>query len=63
MVTSTNDQLRIRQSRGHNLERLDHQFEPFVGSPFSERQNAVFRITAPGKVRIFRPARQDSMRS
>jgi len=55
MIAATDHQLRVGKRCLDNLERLDHQLEPFVGPPLAESQDAVFRIAAPGKVGIFRP--------
>jgi hypothetical protein len=44
MVASSNYQLGIWKLLRHNLESLDHEFKPLVGSPFSESQNAVHWI-------------------
>ena len=57
MIAATDHQLRIGQRGLDNLERLNHQLKPLVGSPLAESQDALFRISAPGKVGIFRPAR------
>ena len=63
MVSSADNQLGVRQSCIHNLERLNHQLEPFIRSPFSERQYAVLWIAATGEIRVFGPARQNAMGS
>jgi hypothetical protein len=63
MITSANNQFGIGQACVHQLERLNHEFEPFVGSPLAEREDAVLRIASPGKIRIFRPSRQNAVRS
>jgi hypothetical protein len=47
MIASAHNQFGIRQRSLHELERLDHQLKPLVGSPFSERQDAVFGVSAP----------------
>jgi hypothetical protein len=57
MISPADDELCIRQRVVHNGKRLDHQLEPFVSSPLSERQNAVLGIAAPRKVRVLRPSR------
>ena len=53
MVAAGYNQLRIRYGIGEERKRLDHEFEPLIGSPLAERENAVLRIAAAGKVRIF----------
>jgi hypothetical protein len=63
MVPSADDQPGVWQGGGHNLVGLDHELEPFVGSPFAECQDAVLRVAAPGKIRIFGSARQNAMGS
>jgi hypothetical protein len=54
MVATSDDQLGVGQGLGNNVKRFDHEFEPFVCSPFAEGQNAVLGIAAPGKIRILR---------
>ena len=61
MVSTTDHQFRLRQSLMHDLECFDHQFEPLIGSPFSECQNAVIRIAAAVEIGILRPAGQDAV--
>jgi len=63
MVPAGNDQFDVRQPRCHLLERVDHQFKPFVSSPFAECKNAMLRIAAPRKIRRLRPRGQDAVRS
>jgi hypothetical protein len=63
MIPSGDDQLGVGQGCAHNLERLNHQLEPFVSSPFAEGQYAVLWVAAPGKVRILGSARQNAMGS
>ncbi len=57
MIAATDHQFRMGKRGLDNLERLNHQLKPLVGSPLAESQDALFRISAPGKVGIFRPAR------
>ena len=61
MIAAGNDQLHLGHSFGKNVERLNHQFQPFVCPPFSERQDAVNRISAPFELRKFRTPGQDAM--
>jgi len=63
MISSGNDQLCIRHGSSHNLECLNHELEALVGSPFTERQNAVVRIATLREIRIFGSAGQNTMRS
>jgi hypothetical protein len=63
MIATGNYQLRIRQGFYNDVECLDHEFEPLVSSPFSESQDAMLGIAAPGKIRILRSARQHAMGS
>jgi len=63
MIAAGDDQLRIRQGFGDDVECLDHEFQPFIRSPLSESQDAMLGIAAAGKIRILRPARQHAMRS
>jgi hypothetical protein len=63
MVASSDDEPGIWNSSRNNFERFQHQLQPLVGSPFSESQNAMFRISAAGEIRIFWPRRQDAMRT
>ncbi len=57
MVASPDDEPGIGQSLGKALKGLDHQFQPFVSSPFPESENAMFRIAPAGKIRILRSRR------
>ncbi len=63
MVASTDDESRLRNASGYGLECFDHEFQPFVGAPFPECENAQLRISAPGKVRIFRHRGENSVRT
>jgi hypothetical protein len=63
MISPADYELGIRQRFTHNRERFNHQFKPLVRSPLSECQNAVLGIAPPGKVGVFRPSRQHSVRS
>lgn len=58
MIAAGNDQPCVRQGFGDDVERLDHEFQPFICSPFTESQDAMLRIAAPGKIRILWSARQ-----
>jgi hypothetical protein len=57
MISTADDQLGAGQGRFDDLERLNHEFKPFVGSPFAKGEDSVRGITAPGKIRVFRSAR------
>jgi hypothetical protein len=61
MISSRHNQGHIGQLSRHNFERLDHQFESLVGSPFSEGENAVVGIAAPRKIWILGTLRKNSM--
>ena len=63
MISACDDQLHIGQLLGDQVESLDHQFESFVGAPFSKSENAMDRISAPCEIGEFRPARQNAMRA
>ena len=63
MIASGDDQLCVRQSGHYELECLNHEFKAFIGSPFAESQDAVFRIAAACKIRIFRSSRQNAVRT
>jgi hypothetical protein len=63
MISPADYELCVRQRVVDNPERLDHQLEPLVRSPFSKCQNAVLRIAPPGKVGILRSPRQHTVRS
>jgi hypothetical protein len=63
MVASANDQLRIGHGLRKQVEGLNHQLEPLVGSPFAESENAMLRIAAPGKIGILRLPDQDAVRA
>gem|GEM_PF-1358865 len=53
MVSAANHQLGIGQRFRHILECFNHQLQPLISSPLAEGQNAMFRIAAAGKIRIF----------
>ena len=61
MIAASNDQLRVWQLLSDEVESLGHELETFVGSPLAEGQNAVLGISAPGKIREFRTARENAM--
>jgi hypothetical protein len=63
MVSSGNNQPGMRQSSRDSLERFDHKLQPFVGSPFSEGENAMLWISPPAEVGIFRPGGENAMRT
>ena len=63
MIPACDDQLHIGQLLRDQVERLDHEFKSFVGSPFSEGQNPMNRIPTAREIREFRPARQNAMRA
>jgi hypothetical protein len=63
MIAAGDDEPCIRQSFGNDVEGLDHEFQPLVGSPFAERQDAMLRIAAAGKIRILRSACQNTVGS
>jgi hypothetical protein len=61
MVAAGDDQPGIGQGAGHYLECIHHEFEAFVGSPLAKCQDAVLRISAPGKIRVFGSSGQNSV--
>jgi len=63
MVSAGNHQLCLGQLRGDEIERFNHQFETFVGSPLAERQNAMDGSSPPGEIWKFRPPRQNAVRT
>ena len=62
MVPAGNHQLGIRQGLSYNLERVEQKFEPLVGSPLTKRQDAMLRISPPGKIGVFGSPSQDAVR-
>ncbi len=63
MVTAGNHELNLGQLCRDQLEGLNHEFEPLVGSPLPECQNAVSGSTAPREIGEFGPAREDTVRT
>lgn len=63
MVSTSDYQLGVGQGVVHNPKRFDHQFEPFIGSPFSEREDTVLGIAAPRKVGVLGPSSEDAVRT
>ena len=61
MVAAADDQLGAWHRVAHNPERINHEFEPLIGSPLAERKDAVLRIAAPRKVRVFGSSRQNAV--
>jgi len=51
MITSRNDQFRLRQLRREQLKRFYHEFEAFVRAPFTECQDALRWGSTTGVVR------------
>ncbi len=62
MISACDYKLRVRLAGGKKLKSLDHEFESFVGTPFSEGKNAMFRITPSREIRQFRPPGEYSVR-
>ncbi len=62
MVAAGDDQPGVRKHVGHGLKCIQHEFKAFIGSPLSERQNAVLGIAAPREIRIFRPPSENAVR-
>ena len=50
MIAACDNQLRVRHSLPQQLERLNHEFEPLVGSPLAKSENAM-GIAATREVR------------
>jgi len=61
MVPAGDDQFGIRQGLSHNFERVEQKLEPLVGSPLTKGQNPMFRISPPGKIRVFGFPRQNTV--
>ena len=61
MVSAGNDKLRVWQLLSDQVKSFGHELETFVGSPFTEGENAMLGIPAPGKVGEFRAARENAM--
>lgn len=63
MIPPSDDELHVGELFCNQVEGLHHQFEFFVGSPFSKSKNAVSRISSAREVGEFGPARQDAVRA
>ena len=62
MISSRDDEFRIRHFTNDRIEGFDHQFQALIRTPLAERENSVFRISTPREVRRLRTARQNAMR-
>ena len=63
MISTADDQLGAGQGRFDDLESLNHEFKPFVSSPFAKGEDAMPGIAASSEIGVFRPARQNPMGS
>ena len=63
MVSSGNHKFRFGQLGSNLVERLDHQLQTFVGSPFAECKNAVDGSSTSREVGELGPARKNAMRA
>ena len=63
MIASAHHQPCMRQSLFYKLKSLQHEFQSFVGAPFSKGQNAMLGIAAPREVGKFGPLNQDAVRA
>lgn len=61
MIATGDDQFRFGNFARNHLERLQHELQPLVGSPFSEGENAMDRISPAGEVGKLGPARENAM--
>ncbi len=61
MVSSGNHQLGFGHLGSNSIERLDHELETFIGSPFPESENTVDGISTTGEVGELRPASENTM--
>ena len=61
MIPARNDESSLGHNLGYDLESLEHQFESFVGSPFSKSQNSVIRGAATRKIGKLWTTCQDPM--
>jgi hypothetical protein len=61
MVPSRDNEPGVRKRSRDGFERLDHQLEPFVSSPFSEGENAMLWVSAPGEVGVFRSSSENAV--
>jgi hypothetical protein len=63
MVSSSNYEPRLGDSRGDEVESFDHQLEAFIGAPLSERQNTLDGRSASREVGELGPAGKNPMRA
>jgi len=61
MVPAGDDELGIWKRVRHNFKGIEQKFKPLVGSPLTKGQNPMFRISPPGKIRVFRFPRQNTV--
>jgi hypothetical protein len=63
MISSGDHQLGLRQAARNLVERLNHEFQTLVGSPLSEGQDPMDRVSASRKIGELRPARKNPVGS
>jgi hypothetical protein len=63
MIGARHDQTDFRHLFCQHSERLDQGLQPFVGAPFTKRQNAMNRLAPSRKVWVFGTSRQYAMRT
>ena len=63
MVAASDHKLHPRMPVSNPAKAINHEFQSLVGSPLTERQNAVHWITATRKFRKFGTTREHSVRS
>jgi len=61
MIAASDDELEIRHSWLERVKCFDHEFEPFVSTPFPKGQNAVRRSSATREIRELGPTGQQSV--
>jgi hypothetical protein len=62
MISAGNDESRIGQPRRDQIKCLDHEFETFVSSPFTKRQDAMDRRSPSREVGKLRTPRENAVR-
>lgn len=63
MIAACHDELCVGHAIRQQIERFHHQFETLISSPLAESEDVLGGIAAAGKIRKFRPPRQNSVRA
>jgi len=63
MIAAGNHEPGFRYFFSQAIESLNHELKSFIGSPFPECENPMYRSTAHREIRKFRTPGENSMRA